>query len=85
MSDHEHKGGRWAEIAITAIISILLTSGVWNVLTQEKPNRAEVKSMIRELKDDIMEGQRENRQAIKDLGAKVDAWGRAAISEGKKR
>jgi len=62
----------WSKIAITAVISVLATSGIWNAFAADRPTRTEVKQMVQEIKNDLKEGQRENRQAIKDLSDKLD-------------
>ena len=48
----ETKRNGWGRIAITALITFLLSSGFWNFLNQysnsDKVTRAEVKSMVQE-------------------------------------
>lgn len=79
---HEHHrspGNGWAKIAVTAVISVLVTSGAWNLLTQNKPDREEFQRSIRELREELRENQRETRRAISELNGKIDALNRLMV------
>ena len=48
MSEPHEYGNAWGKIAITAIISVLGTSGFWSLLMKDTVTRAEVKAIVRE-------------------------------------
>ena len=83
---HEHRNG-WGRVAVVALISVLATSGFWNVLGQyanrDNVTRAEVRTIVEEsgpyTKDRAMILQR-----LDELNKKLDEV-RAEIRADRKR
>ena len=72
MSEPHERGNVWSKIAVTAIISVLGTSGFWSLLMKDTVTRAEVKTIVRE-SGPYSEERAMILQRLDDLNKKVDA------------